>query len=55
MVTIEANENNGLSKKSSIDLFQVRSLSEKRLAHKVGVVEDEILEACKSALNVVFD
>jgi mRNA interferase MazF len=55
MVTIEPNEHNGLSKKSSIDLFQVRSLSQKRLAHKVGVVEEDILEACKSALSVVFD
>jgi len=55
MVTIEPNERNGLSKKSSIDLFQVRSLSQKRLVHKVGVVEEEILEACKRALSVVFD
>ena len=55
MVTIEPNTENGLFKKSSIDLFQVRSLSQKRLAHKVGCVEDEILEACKVALNVVFD
>ena len=55
MVTIEQNAQNGLSKKSSIDLFQVRSLSQKRLAHKVGCLEDEILEACKVALNVVFD
>ena len=55
MVTLEPNAKNGLSKKSSIDLFQVRSLSQKRLVHKVGYVEDEILEACKVALNVVFD
>jgi len=55
MVTIEPNSTNGLNKKSAIDLFQVRSLSEKRLAHKVGSVEEEILKACKVALNVVFD
>jgi len=55
MVTIEPNVENGLSKKSSIDLFQVRSLSQKRLAHKVGCVDDDILKACKSALNIVFD
>ena len=55
MVTIEPNSINGLNKKSAIDLFQVRSLSEKRLAHKVGSVEEEILKACKVALNVVFD
>ena len=55
MVTIEPNKSNGLSKKSSIDLFQVRSLSQKRLVHKVGVVDDDILGACKVALSVVFD
>ena len=55
MVTVELDAINGLSKKSSIDLFQVRSLSQKRLAHKIGCVEDDILEACKSALDVVFD
>ncbi len=55
MVTVEANKSNGLSKKSSIDLFQVRSLSQKRLAYKVGCVGDDILNACKVALNVVFD
>jgi len=55
MVTIEPNSTNGLSKKSAIDLFQVRSLSQKRLAHKVGSVENDILEACKVSLGVVFD
>jgi mRNA interferase MazF len=55
MVMIEPNSKNGLSKKSAIDLFQVRSLSQKRLAHKVGYVEDDILKACKMALDVVFD
>ncbi|HIP26747.1 MAG TPA: type II toxin-antitoxin system PemK/MazF family toxin [Flavobacteriaceae bacterium] len=55
MVTLEPNVQNGLSKKSAIDLFQVRSLSQKRLSHKVGSVDDDVLEACKSALTVVFD
>lgn len=55
MVTIEPNSINGLSKKSSIDLFQVRSLSQKRLVSKIGKVEEGILEACKIALNVLFD
>ena len=55
MVTIEPNTQNGLSKKSSIDLFQVRSLSQKRLAHRVGCAEEDILEACRVALGVVFD
>lgn len=55
MVVVEPNAQNGLSKTSAIDLFQVRSVSQKRLAYRVGVVEDEVLEACKEALRVVFE
>lgn len=55
MVTVEPDAQNSLSKKSSIDLFQVRSLSQKRLVHRVGCVEDDILGACRVALGVVFD
>lgn len=55
MVTIEPNQTNGLTKKSSIDLFQVRSLSQKRLTQKIGNVENDILEACKNSLYLVFE
>lgn len=55
MVTLEPNSTNGLSKKSSIDLFQVRSLSQKKLVSKIGKVDEDILDACKTALDVVFD
>ncbi len=44
-----------LEKTSVIDLFQVRSVSHQRLSEKIGVIEDEILERCKRALNVVFE
>lgn len=55
MVTIEPNKTNGLTKKSSIDLFQVRSLSQKRLTQKIGNVENDILEACENSLYLVFE
>ena len=55
MVTVEVTKSNGLSKKSSIDLFQVRSLSQNRLAYKVGCVGDDVLNASRVALDVVFD
>ncbi len=55
MVTIEPNTQNGLGKKSSVDLFQVRSLSQKRLMHKIGSVDQVILERCKEALGAVFE
>ncbi len=55
MVTIEPTSENGLKKRSTIDLFQVRSLSQKRLVQKVGNVEKGILKACRTALDTVFD
>ena len=55
MVTIEATKENGLNKKSSIDLFQVRSVSQQRLSHKVGKVPNNILIKCKQSLDIVFE
>ena len=55
MVVIEPNAQNGLKKTSAIDLFQVRSLSQKRLVKKIGFVDKEILLACKESLDVVFE
>jgi len=55
MVIIEPTPQNGLQKRSAIDLFQVRSLSEKRLIKRLGIVDREILDACKESLDVVFD
>jgi len=55
MVIIEPNTQNGLKKTSAIDLFQVRSLSQKRLVKKIGFVDKEILIACKESLDVVFE
>ena len=43
MVTIEPTKENGLNKISAIDLFQVRSVSEKRLTKRVGKVDSSIL------------
>jgi len=53
MVVVEPTPENGLEKASVIDLFQVRSVSHQRLCEKIG--EDELLERCKRALNVVFE
>ncbi|MBD3795594.1 MAG: type II toxin-antitoxin system PemK/MazF family toxin [Epsilonproteobacteria bacterium] len=54
MVIIEPNEINGLSKTSTIDIFQVRSLSQNRLINKIGEIDTQMLESCKKALDVVF-
>ena len=54
IVVIEPNFKNGLKKTSAIDLFQIRSLSQKRLVKKIGFVGREILMACRESLDIVF-
>jgi len=54
MVTIDPSPLNGLTKRSTIDLFQVRSVSQKRLIEKIGVVDDTVLKACRDAIEVVI-
>ena len=54
MIQLIPDKLNNLEKISVIDVFQVRSVSEKRLIRKLGVIrEDEILKA-KEALKLVF-
>lgn len=54
MVQLIPDKLNNLGKISVIDVFQVRSVSEKRLIRKLGVIrEDDILKV-KEALKLVF-
>ena len=55
MVVLEPTTENGLQKPSAVDLFQVRSLSEKRLVHKLGTVNEDVLRTCKQSLDVIFE
>ena len=54
MVKIEPNRENGLSKTSSADAFQVRSVSQERFVEKIGKVSDEHLEEITEALAIVL-
>ncbi len=54
MVKIEANKENNLTKTSSADTFQVRSISEKRFVRKIGNAEDDILNKISNALGTVL-
>ncbi len=54
MVVLEPTPVNYLSKKSVIDLFQVRSVSEKRLIKKIGNIDPLKLDLAFEALKVVF-
>jgi mRNA interferase MazF len=55
MVKIEPNTTNGLSKISSADCFQMRSLSEQRLIKKLGNIDIATLNEIKEALRKVLD
>jgi mRNA interferase MazF len=55
MVKIEPNEANGLSKTSSADCFQIRSLSQERLIKKLGNIDKNTLDEIKEAVRKVLD
>lgn len=54
MVILTPNHENCLDKKSVIDLFQVRSVAEERLARPVGTIGQNQLLSVKAALKIVF-
>jgi len=54
MIKLTPDRNNNLVKDSASDCFQVRSVSEKRFAKKIGEITNEQLEAIVSALFSVF-
>lgn len=55
MVKIEPSVINGLSKTSSADCFQIRSLSQERLIKKLGNIDDNTLDEIKEAIKKVLD
>jgi mRNA interferase MazF len=54
MVKIDPDFNNNLSKTSSIDCFQVRSVSKNRFIRKIGVVGQTEMEEIEIALANVL-
>ena len=54
MIQINPNKINGLTKISSADCFQVRSVSEDRFVRKIGVVSDIIMEEIRGGLSKVL-
>jgi mRNA interferase MazF len=54
MIKIEPHPKNGLSKTSSIDCFQIRSLSQQRLMEKIGeITSDEISKVHEGILKIL--
>lgn len=54
MVKIEPNTKNGLTKISSADCFQIRSVSQNRFYRKIGIVSTAILHEIKLGLTKVL-
>jgi len=49
-VLVEATPQNGLSKKTSADTYQVRSTSEERLITRLGELSDQVMEEINKGL-----
>ncbi len=54
MIKIEANSKNGLSKNSSADCFQVRSVSQERFVKKIGTLSVDIMNEIREGLSKVL-
>ena len=54
MVRLEPNADNGLSKLSGADAFQVRSVSETRLTKRLGKLDAATMTAIAAALAIVL-
>jgi mRNA interferase MazF len=55
MVQLKPDDQNGLSKDSSADAFQVKSLSMNRFQHKLGIITEEQLKEISTAIALCID
>ena len=54
MIKIEPDNKNGLTKTSSADCFQVRSVSQERLARKIGTISEKLMDDIRIGLSKVL-
>lgn len=54
LVPVEAQAEKGLTRKSAADTVQVRSMSEKRLVKRLGLLPESDLEKIAAALTIVL-
>ena len=54
MIKIDPDQKNGLTKTSSADCFQVRSVSQERINRKIGTISYEIMDEIKVGLSKVL-
>lgn len=55
MIPLEASRGNGLTKKSTADTFQVRSISEERFVERLGAVTQEDLKRIEKGLAISLE
>jgi len=53
--SLELNLKNRLQKKSVIDCFQVRAISHKRFAQKIGNISDDEIHLIKKSIVLILD
>ena len=54
MVKIDPDSRNGLTKISTADCFQVRSLSDQRFVKKIGITSEKIMDEIRTGLSKVL-
>jgi mRNA interferase MazF len=54
MVRLKPSAENGLTRPSAVDTFQVRSISQQRLVRQLGVLSDEQMLNISNALAIVL-
>lgn len=55
MVKISPNRNNGLTKDSAADIFQIRSLSTTRFVRKLGELKPDEMEKIAQSIGLVIE
>jgi mRNA interferase MazF len=54
MIKIESNKQNGLSKDSSADCFQIRSVSDVRFVKRLGSIDESLMDEIRIGLSKVL-
>ena len=54
-ISLEANPNNGLQKKSAVDCFQIRAVSHKRFVEKIGKISNDEINLIRKSIALILD
>ena len=54
MIKLRPDKDNNLTKDSSVDCFQIRSVAEERLIRKIGYVNPDVMERIRKSIAIVL-